>query len=403
MAFASFAGFAFFVIACGKKGPPLPPLVRLPAPPANITAERRGDTVDISFTVPDTNTDRTKPANIERVDVYAITAPPAIPDDQLLKRATKVGTIAVKSPKDPNAVVDEDERDEEIEPAVGSGLDQGATGRVQEQLTRQAFAPADLAKDDRAARRDADRHGPLLGPSQIASARTYVAVGVSSRGQKGPPSKRVTAPLIEPPPTPRDVGMSYTEKAVELSWAPLALATSGSDAVLPSRPLGSAAPTLAYNVYDVSTDTPQKVNKEPLAEPALADPRMAWGEKRCYAVRAVAIVAGATVESNSTPPECKTLTDTFPPAPPKGLRSVPGERTISLIWDPNGESDLAGYLVFRAKAGEPLAPMTPQPIQDTTFTDTVEPGVRYTYALEAVDKAGNPSAFSERVDETARE
>src|SRR2546421_288458 len=29
-------------VACGKKGPPLPPLVRVPGPPADFTAERRG-------------------------------------------------------------------------------------------------------------------------------------------------------------------------------------------------------------------------------------------------------------------------------------------------------------------------------------------------------------------------
>ncbi|HZP46961.1 MAG TPA: hypothetical protein VFB07_00375 [Vicinamibacterales bacterium] len=391
-------------LACGKKGPPLPPLVRLPAPPANIVAQRRGDTVDVSFTVPDTNTDRTRPANVERIDVYAITAPPTISDEQLLKRATKIGSVAVKSPKDPNAVVDEDERDEEVEPAVGTGLDQGATAHVEESLTRQAFAPADLGKPDREARRaDAEAGRPLIGPLPSAPARTYVAVGVSTRGRKGPLSKRVTAPLIDPPPTPRDVHMVYTEKAVDLSWSPAAAPTSGPNAVLPSRPLGSAAPTIAYNVYDVSTDTPQKINKDPLDEPTLADPRMEWGEKRCYAIRAVAIVAGASVESSPTPAVCETLTDTFAPAPPKGLRSVPGEKTISLIWDPNGESDLGGYLVFRATSGGPLEQVTPKPIRETTFSDSVEPGVRYTYALKAIDRAGNPSAFSDRVDETARE
>ena len=71
-------------VSCGKSGPPLPPLVRVPVAPTNLTADRRGDRVDLAFAVPDVNTDRSKPANIARVDVYAITGPAAATDDQLL-------------------------------------------------------------------------------------------------------------------------------------------------------------------------------------------------------------------------------------------------------------------------------------------------------------------------------
>ena len=389
------------VAACGKKGPPLPPLVRLPAAPANIAAERRGDTVDISFTVPDTNTDRTKPANIERVDVYAITAAPSITDEQLLKRATKVGSVTVKSPRDPNEVVDEDERDQEVEPAVGSGLDQGVVAHLDEKLTRQAFVPAVVGGAEGKPAK-AVRDGPLIGPPQTLTARTYVAVGVSARGRKGPLSKRVTAPLLEPPPAPSELQLTYTEQQIDLAWSPVAAAPP-SGGVLPSRPLGTSAPTIAYNVYDVSSSPPQKINKEPVAEPKTADTRLTFGERRCYVVRAVAIVAGASVESDSSPRRCETLTDTFPPAAPKGLRSVAGERTISLIWDPSSERDLGGYLVFRGTTPTDLQAITPAPIPDTNFSDAVQPGVHYFYAVKAVDKAGNASPLSERVDETARE
>src|SRR5207245_6944164 len=55
---------------CGKKGPPLPPLVKVPAPPADFVAVRRGSEVDVQFIVPGANSDGTRPANVERVDVY---------------------------------------------------------------------------------------------------------------------------------------------------------------------------------------------------------------------------------------------------------------------------------------------------------------------------------------------
>src|SRR5262249_23956089 len=43
-------------IACGQKGPPLPPLVLTPAPP-EVTADRRGSTIEIEFTVPSATAD----------------------------------------------------------------------------------------------------------------------------------------------------------------------------------------------------------------------------------------------------------------------------------------------------------------------------------------------------------
>src|SRR5207237_9238819 len=47
---ASSAVFAFaFVISCGKKGPPLPPLVKVPVAPPGLAASPRGDIVDLQF------------------------------------------------------------------------------------------------------------------------------------------------------------------------------------------------------------------------------------------------------------------------------------------------------------------------------------------------------------------
>ena len=42
------------------------------------------------------------------------------------------------------------------------------------------------------------------------------------------------------------------------------------------------------------------------------------------------------------------------------------------------------------------------PVLETSFNDTVQPGVRFVYAVRAVDKAGNASAPSNTVEETAR-
>src|SRR5262245_1585273 len=110
--FALFAVFALIVIGgCGKSGPPLPPLVKLPVAPADSTAERRGAGVDLQFTVPLANTDGTRPANVTRVEVYAVTAPPGMTDDEIVKYGARIASIDVKRPRDPDQAVDPDDPD----------------------------------------------------------------------------------------------------------------------------------------------------------------------------------------------------------------------------------------------------------------------------------------------------
>lgn len=396
-------------VNCGKKGPPLPPLVKLPVPAADLTAERHGDTVDVQFSVPVVNTDGTRPANVERVDVFAVTAPPTVTDDQLWTQGTKIGSVRVKAPRDPNQTIDPDQSLDEMEAPQGPGLDQGAAARVSERLTAEARRSVDLKHDATLARLQPpppdDTPRPLVGPPPIDLARTYAVVGVSTRGRRGPFSNRVTVPILDPPATLASPDIDYNEKTITITWVPLAPSGFAGD-VLPSTSMGAVQPTVAYNVYDVSGGTPPillRLTKTPVAEPSYADARITWGERRCYTVRAVLTAGPSSLEGDEPEPRCVTLVDRFPPAAPKGLTAVPSEGAISLIWEPNTESDLRGYIVLRAVApATALQPITSEPISQTTFKDGVQARVRYVYAVRAVDAAGNLSESSERVEETAR-
>ena len=101
------------------------------------------------------------------------------------------------------------------------------------------------------------------------------------------------------------------------------------------------------------------------------------------------------------------LVDSFAPAAPKGLASISSAGAINLIWEPNSEGDLAGYVVLRGTPHEgateaaALEPIT-APITETRFTDPVVAGTTYVYAVQAIDRAGNVSAASAPVTETAR-
>lgn len=61
------------VCACGKKGPPLPPLRRVPAAVAGLAAERFADDVFVRFTVPSANIEGPGVANLARLEIYALT------------------------------------------------------------------------------------------------------------------------------------------------------------------------------------------------------------------------------------------------------------------------------------------------------------------------------------------
>jgi fibronectin type 3 domain-containing protein len=68
--------------------------------------------------------------------------------------------------------------------------------------------------------------------------------------------------------------------------------------------------------------------------------------------------------------------------------TVPGSRTIELVWDRNTERDFASYTVFRD--GMKIAEGLPAP----SYSDKdVKPGTRYRYQVSAADTAGNPSAL----------
>ncbi len=221
-------GVAFLLLAvttassCGKKGPPLPPLVRVPVAPADFAAERRDGNAELNFTVPATNTDGTRPANIERVDVYAFTGGTGVSDAQILKLGTRIASVQVKAPRDPDAVVEPDEPDDDLDPLVGAGQEQGARVHVSEDVSTLASAAS------------ASGEPPV---------RSYVGVGISTRGRKGVVSRRVAVTLGAPPAVPAQPEVSYDEKGVTVTWTPVA----------PSPSAQGVHPAMAYHVYEITT------------------------------------------------------------------------------------------------------------------------------------------------------
>ena len=434
--------------ACGKKGPPLAPLIPIPAAIDQISATRVGNEVYVTLTVPSANVDEFTPADIDRVEVYGYTGRSAPPRTRWMDFGILVATVPVAPPPKPTPPSGESP----VPQPVVRAPQQGAQITIVDALSAEELVqgteperdPQSAVRDPQPAVETGAAGSPIADPGLRTLRRFYTAFPRNPRGRIGPPGASAELPLVTVPDAPASVSVAYNEKAVRLTWEP-----SGGligfllERRLPEEPLpleleslvaeatqGGAPPAPAeggptsYNVYrstspdpfapppdtvtgeEWSSRPPTPLNPVPLSSFEFLD-TVSFNEERCYTVRGVRGVGPDMRVGASSAPACVSAVDTFPPAVPSGLATVASEGVINLIWEPNTDPDLGGYVVLRAEApGDTLQPLTPAPISEASYRDAaVTPGVRYVYAVVAIDNrfpVPNLSAPSESTEETAR-
>jgi hypothetical protein len=390
---------------CGKKGPPLPPIVHVPGAVTQVSARRVGNDVLVTLTMPSQNVDKSTPVDLERVDVYGYTARSAPPLARFTEVATRVGTLG-----------------REQNPA-------GAAARLHDTLTAdELVAGPPLAAGPGASTASA------LEAARAPLKRFYAAIAYSDRNRAGPPSAMVALPLTPLPEAPLNLRATYDQETATLTWepsggllgflmdrAPLP-SSSAIDDGPPAQSEGAlpAGPT-RYNVYReivlepapppvpnaAATLPAPPLNPAPIEVFAYSDPLQVDGRRRCYSVTAVRGTGDAAVEGRPSGPYCFDAVDTFPPPRPAGLEPVAADGAIALVWEASTAPDVRGYIVLRGEEGsDVLTPLTSEAVPEPRFTDRdVRPGVRYVYAVKAIDSrlpVPNQSAESERVEVTAR-
>jgi predicted small lipoprotein YifL len=411
--------------ACGKKGPPLPPLSRVPAPPANPQAARFGDEVYVWFTVPSANVSGQSPADVSTIELYAVTSviPPGGPE--ITDGAEKIGTYPVHVPVPPPTAPDG-----APVPAFPTppGFAQGATAVVRETLTPDLRAATVLPPRPGPAPLPVEEDvepltGPIVGPAAGALRRHYFLIATGPRGRASSPTAVLSVPVGDASEPPTGLRLEYTESGMTLAWEPssnarTAPAAQDDPTLLPAKPLLPPPSPTGYHVSEAPRSAaappdpyalalPTTLTTQPLSTTTFAVPgAVRYGEERCFVVRAVDVVTGTMTVGRPSQPACVTPVDTFPPAAPKQLAAIAGVGVVNLIWEPNTEPDLAGYIVLRGTApGGTLQALTPTPIRETTYRDlTATPGVLYVYAVVAVDNASpqNVSGQSNRVEDSSR-
>jgi fibronectin type 3 domain-containing protein len=148
----------------------------------------------------------------------------------------------------------------------------------------------------------------------------------------------------------------------------------------------------SYNVYRSTTSGSGyvKQNNLPVSSSDYADYHVIIDETYYYVVRAVDTFWN---ESGNSSQVSIMLVDTTPPLPPTGLTASAGDSSVSLNWNDNNESDLAGYRVYRSPPpGDDYVQINGSLLSSSAYIDnSVENGQTYYYAVTAVDTSSNES------------
>ena len=108
------------------------------------------------------------------------------------------------------------------------------------------------------------------------------------------------------------------------------------------------------------------------------------------------ITAVATSTYGAVSPSSEVVTIPLDPRPqsPGGLTSNPGDTVITISWNVNQETDLAGYFIYRDNEILSYDILT-----TTTYTDTMLiNGKEYSYTVTAADSNGSESLFTSTID-----
>jgi predicted small lipoprotein YifL len=399
----SLAALAVIGSSCGKKGPPLVPFAKAPAAPLEVTARRQGARVEIRFTVPNRDVDAQRPANIDRVEVWALTGP-MVAAPLMMKYGTLVATVPVRKPPPPPPEVEEGKPPPPPPPpSTEPGLEQGQVGVVVDELTPEELAAVTVPEVEKARAEDerlvAERIAllgppnltpPLVGPALPPTPKRYYIVLGRNGGRKGASTRPIAVPLSDPPPAPPQPTGVAAESYFELAWnAPEGLRRAvhaGTALPSPGRPGATSGPATSSPAGPAGPLLP--VPPPPSAADEAAAPAQEVGAGVPPATPQDPAVAPTSQEASPAPKVPRVLNS----------RSLTGFR-----------SPTTAYAVYEVAPSHltpaPLQPgevpplprrLTPQPLAVTTWRDApLDVGTERCYAVRTVETSGTEVVESE--------
>ncbi len=341
---------------CGTPGAPQPPSLQLSRPVDDLTASRKGNRVELDWTLQRKNTDRT-----------LVKHPPGTSlcrhdGTGLMSTCTAVGEVPP-----PKALVQPKKAQEEPPPIHLHYV---------------------------------DSLPPELGQADPAGFVTYAVEEINAHGRSAGLSNQVPIPVAPTIPAPGDLSAQVGAEGVRISWTGPAPPEAPTGLVyryrIMRKPVGAPAYTVVADI-------------EPAATGSYLDKTSDWEQKYEYRITTVTQVDShgihTAVEGDDSKPVEVFTHDIYPPAQPAGLQAVfssVGQKPfIDLTWAPNLEGDLAGYNIFRRAGNGQFEKLNKTLVQTSSFRDeNVEPGKKYVYSVSAVDLRGNESPRSAEASET---
>jgi hypothetical protein len=322
------------LVACGKRGSPVPPQGRVPQAVRDLTAVARDNAVELTWT----------PAR-RRVDGSLVPEP----------GMAKLYRTEDDGHGEPRAAMRVNDRI--------AGYTELGSFRLEEPASPEVQGGRILYRD----RRD------------LAFGRryTYVVLTSDAQGRTSPPSPRVSIHYIAPPGAPTGLQAEGGDAEARLAWQPVTRLADGS-------PLSG---TIVYEVLRASdaTSEPTPVGRAEGGETTFVDRGLANDRTYHYAVRAQRTAGGGSTSGPASARVAVTPAKTEPPAPPTNLAAVASRGEVRLSWTPSPAPDVAAYIVYRAAPGGPFVRIGSVPPPATTFVDRNVPAGRYRYAVTAQD------------------
>jgi hypothetical protein len=387
----------FLLLAgCASMAPPQPPSLELPKPPTDLRGVRKGDTVILTWTVPEKTTDKQRirsattqggKAQIGATQICRGGETPltqcgtpvgqAVPLKANPKFATQENRSTAKSPN-----AESSEGNSAKKKSFGS---KSAEDKITTSYTDSL--PAALESDT---------------PSAVV---TYAVEVLNADGRGAGLSNQVRVPVIRTLPPPTGFAAKVTKEGVVLSWQNQ-LEPASSKLTSSGEGMGHI-----YRLFRRQEGSEQEnpVGDAPAGTYTLTDSTFEWEKTYFYRIETVTVIMRSDKTElqieGADSAEIKVFADdVFPPAVPAGLQAVfsgPGQQAfIDLVWAPVTDLDLNGYNVYRREEGSAWVRMNPELVKTPAYRDTnVSAGKNYMYTVSAVDVHGNESARSDEASE----
>jgi fibronectin type 3 domain-containing protein len=332
---------AIALVACGKKGPPVAPELRVPMGPAGLRGAVDEHSIVVTWTGPEQRVDGSRLRSVATYRLYR-------------REEARNG------------------------PPKAAMLSSGRVVGYDEIATIRPEAPAPAAVQGTSVTW-VDRRALTLGRQYV-----YVVTAEDGLGRTSGPSERLVVPYLAAPRAPRALDARPGDRSVRLSWQPPTELVDGSPV-----PGG-----LRYVVLrGTGTEGPlAPITAQPVTGTTFTDEGVENDTDYRYAVRAVRVEPAVTASGSLSAAVAAAPADTTPPAAPTSLLAVPSAGAVRLAWNPSGSPDVATYALYRAsETGEFVRIATTLAVNTVYLDRDVRSGSTYRYAVTALDRARRPN------------